>query len=177
VTKVYFPRELLPLSTVVTQLVDTSVGAVALALVLPFFGVGLTSGLLWLIPLIVLLVMLTTGIVLLASCANVFFRDAKHLVQLVMSFGIFFTPIFFEAGSFGPRGARLLMLNPLAPILEGLRLSIVEGHNLLHPLIGSTGTMVWSPWMLLYAAAWAIGGTIVSAIIFHRAEFKFAEYV
>lgn len=177
VTKVYFPRELLPLSTVVTQMVDTSVGAVALALVLPFFGVGLTTGLLWLIPLILLLVMLTTGIVLLASCANVFFRDAKHLVQLIMSFGIFFTPIFFDAGSFGPRGATLLMLNPLAPILEGLRLAVVEGHNLLHPLVGPAGAVVWSPWMLLYAAAWAIGGTIVSAIIFHRAEFKFAEYV
>jgi ABC-type polysaccharide/polyol phosphate export permease len=122
-------------------------------------------------------VLLTTGIVLLASCANVFFRDAKHLVQLVMSFGIFFTPIFFEASSFGPRGATLLMLNPLAPILEGLRLAVVEGHNLLQPLAGPAGVMVWSPWMLLYAATWAVGGTIASAIIFHRAEFKFAEYV
>lgn len=177
VTKVYFPRELLPLSTVLTQVVDTTVGAAALAAILPFFGVRLTTGLLWLLPLVLLLVLLTSGVVLLASCANVFFRDAKHLVQLVMSFGIFFTPIFFDASSFGPRGATLLMLNPLAPILEGLRLSVVEGHNLLLPLAGPTGVPVWSPWMLLYAAAWAIGGTIVSAIIFHRAEFKFAEYV
>jgi lipopolysaccharide transport system permease protein len=177
VTKVYFPRELLPLSTILTQMVDTMVGAVALAVVLPFFGVTLTTGLLWLFPLVLLLLLLTTGIVLLASCANVFFRDAKHLVQLVMSFGIFFTPIFFDATSFGPRGARLLMLNPLAPILEGLRLAVVDGHNLLRPLTGPGGVPEWAPWMLLYAAAWAIGGTIVSAVIFHRAEFKFAEYV
>ena len=177
VTKVYFPRELLPVSALLTQVVDTAIGAAALVVLLPLFGVRATSGLLWVVPLVLLLVLVTLGVSLLASCANVFFRDARHVVQLVISFGIFFTPVFFDASSMGPRGARLLMLNPLAPILEGLRLAIVQGHNLFVPLVGPAGATLWNPWTLAYAAAWAIFGTAASAIVFHRAEFKFAEYV
>jgi ABC-type polysaccharide/polyol phosphate export permease len=177
VTKVYFPRELLPVSALLTQVVDTAVGAAALLVLLPLFGVPATPALLWAIPLVVLLVLVTLGISLLFSCANVFFRDARHLVQMVISFGIFFTPVFFDAAAVGPRGARLLMLNPLAPILEGLRIAVVDGHNLLVPLVSPSGATLWNPWTLAYAAAWAILGTAASAIIFHRAEFKFAEYV
>ncbi len=177
VTKVYFPREVLPLSAVVTQVVDSAIGAAVLALVLPIFSVGLSSMLWWLPVLVALLILLTTGITLLASCANVFFRDAKHLVQIVVSFGIFFTPVFFNADTFGPRGARYMMANPLGPILEGIRLAVVDGHNLMVPLIGNGGTLVWSPWFLAWSAAWAVFGTLAAAVIFHRAEFAFAEYV
>jgi lipopolysaccharide transport system permease protein len=177
VTKVYFPRALLPLSAVATQIVDTAVGVAALIVVLPFFDVQLSRQLLWVPVLAALLVALTTGITLLASCANVFFRDAKHLVQLVMSFGIFFTPVFFNAEAFGVWGRTILMANPLGPVLEGLRLAIVQGHDLLSPLAGAAGGLVWSPWYLAWSAAWAIGGALGGALIFHRAEFAFAEYV
>jgi lipopolysaccharide transport system permease protein len=177
VTKVYFPRELLPVSAVLTQMVDTAVGAAALLVLLPLFGARLTPALLWVFPLVLLLVLATLAISLIASCANVFFRDARHIVQLVISFGIFFTPVFFDAASVGALGARVLMLNPLAPILEGLRFAVVQGHDLSVPLINAAGVTVWHPWTLAYAAVWAIVGSAASAIIFHRAEFKFAEYV
>jgi len=177
VTKVYFPRALLPVSAVVTQVVDTAIAAVVLALVLPLFDVHLSAALLWVPLLLVLLILLTTGASLLASCANVFFRDAKHLVQIVVSFGIFFTPVIFDADAFGPNGARWLMLNPLGPVFEGLRLAIVGGHDLTQPLMGARGALVWSPSFLVYSAVWAIAGTAVATVIFHRAEFKFAEYV
>jgi len=178
VTKTYFPREILPLASVLTQLVDAAIGVVALILALPFFGVPLSPALLWVIPLSLALVMITTGAVLLGSCANVFFRDAKHLVQLVLSFGIFFTPVFFDADAFGPSGSRLVMLNPLAPVLEGLRLAVVHGHNLFTPLASGSGEgLAWAPWYLGYAGLWAIGLLGASAIAFHRAESVFAEYV
>jgi ABC-type polysaccharide/polyol phosphate export permease len=177
VTKVYFPRQVLPLSAVVTQIVDSSVGAAALGLLLPFLGVKLSSALLW-VPLVaVLLVALTTGFTLIASCANVFYRDVKHVVQLVISFGIFFTPVIFNADAFGPKGIKLLMLNPLGPLLEGLRLAIVEGHNLWVPIRGVGGALTWSPWFLAWAAGWAILGGVIAAVIFQRAESAFAEYV
>lgn len=178
VTKTYFPREILPLASVLTQLVDAAIGTLALVIALPFFGVHLSLGFVWTFPLILALVMITTGAVLLGSCANVFFRDAKHLVQLVLSFGIFFTPVFFNATNFGSSGATLVMLNPLSPVLEGLRLSIVEGHNLLMPLVSASGEVViWAPWYLGYAGAWAVGLLTASAVLFHRAEQVFAEYV
>jgi len=178
ITKVYFPREILPLAAVLTQVVDVSIATIALGIALPFFGVGISAGLLWSPLLALLLVVLTTAATLLLSCLNVFFRDAKHLVQILLSFGIFFTPVFYAADAFGPGTARFVMLNPLAPVLEGMRLAVVVGHNLLVPLvIPSTGAVAWSPLYLAYSAIVGVGGLVASAVIFHRAEFVFAEYV
>jgi ABC-type polysaccharide/polyol phosphate export permease len=165
------------LSAVVTQIVDTSVGAVIVGLLLPLFGVWPTAAWVWIPVLVLALVLLTTGVTLLASCLNVFFRDAKHLVQIVVSFGIFFTPVFFKADTFGLRGLRYMMGNPLGPVLEGFRLSIVEGHSLLVPIVNAAGLVTWSPWYLVWSLAWGLFGTAAAAVVFHRAEFAFAEYV
>jgi ABC-type polysaccharide/polyol phosphate export permease len=81
---------------------------------------------------------------------------------------------------FGPIGARVMMLNPLAPLLEGLRLSVVYNHNLLDHLtiIGPKGAiLVWSPWYLMYSATWAVAVFLIGILVFHRVEGKFAEYV
>ena len=177
ITKTYFPRAILPIASVLTQLVDAAIAFVAVAIALPFFGVGFSLGLLWVVPIAVLLVFFTTAVTLAASCANVFFRDAKHLVQIVLTFGIFFTPVFFDASAFGHTGSRIAMINPLAPLLEGLRLAVVQGHNLARPLVDSAGLLTWTPLYLAYAAAWAIVGLLVTLAYFHRAEFDFAEYV
>jgi ABC-type polysaccharide/polyol phosphate export permease len=171
VTKIYFPREVLPLAAVATQAVDAAVGALVLVVALPLLGVRPSPALAWLPVLALLLGCLTVGLVLLLSCANVFFRDARHLVQLLLNVGVFLTPVFFDAAMFGPRGARLLMLNPLAPLLEGMRLVVVQRHDLLQAAAG------WSPWYLAYAAVWAVGALVVGAVVFHRAERLFAEYV
>jgi homopolymeric O-antigen transport system permease protein len=177
ITKTYFPRAILPIASVLTQLVDAAIALAALAIALPFFGVGFSLGLLWVLPVAILLVLFTTAVTLAASCANVFFRDAKHLVQIVLSFGIFFTPVFFDASAFGPTGSRVVMLNPLSPMLEGLRLAIVQGHNLARPLVDGAGLLIWTPAYLAYSAAVAIVGLLLTMAYFHRAEFDFAEYV
>ena len=177
VTKTYFPRELLPLASLLTQLVDLGVGAAVLAVALPLAGVGAWSGLVWLPLLVLLLVVLTTAACLLASCANVFFRDAKYIVQLATSFGVFFTPVFFNLDMWGERGARLLVLNPVAPVLEGARLALVDGHDLRVAIVSASGALQWSPWYLVYAAAFAALSAVLSAVLFHRAESRFAELV
>jgi ABC-type polysaccharide/polyol phosphate export permease len=177
VTKVYFPRVVLPLSTVVTQIVDSAVGAVALLVVLPFLGVRWSAAFGWIPLLAVLLILVTIGVTLVASCANVFFRDARHIVQVVMSFGIFFTPVFFNADAFGPKGVPILMLNPIGPVLEGIRLVVVDGHNLAVPITNAAGALTWSPWFLASTAGWAVVGTAVAAVVFQRVEFAFADYI
>ena len=180
VTKVYFPREVLPLAGLLAQAFDTLLGTAVLFVVLLVLGVAPGLSALWTPPLAVALVLFTTGCALLLSCANVFFRDVKYIVQVLLTFGIFFTPVFFEPEMFGALGAQLMMLNPLAPILEGLRLSLVEGHDLLDPLVvAGDGTQIlsWSPWYLAYVAVWALIFPVLSARFFHRLEFLFAEYV
>ena len=178
VTKVYFPREVLPLSSTLAQCFDAAIGLATLVVVLPFLGVRPSVALLWVPVLLLLLVLFTSAAALFLSCANLFFRDVKYIVQVLLTFGIFFTPVFFEPSMLGARASRLVMLNPLSPMLEGLRLCVVEGHNLLAALPATAaGAVVWSPWYLAYAAAWAVLGLLFSALLFHRAEFVFAEYV
>ncbi|HTE43798.1 MAG TPA: ABC transporter permease [Gemmatimonadaceae bacterium] len=180
VTKVHFPREVLPLSAILAQGVDSGIGALIFLFITPFLGIGLSAALVWLPIVLALLFCLTVAAGLLFSCANAFFRDVKYLVQMFITFGIFYTPIFYEPATLGPVGAKLIMLNPVTPLLEGLRLAVVEGHNLLVPLSVQAAkgmVVVWSPWYLAYSAAVAILGLLASALIFHRAEAVYAEYV
>lgn len=180
ITKVAFPRAVLPLSSLLAQVFDTAVGLLALALMLPFLGVRPSLAWLWIPVLATLLLLLTAGSALLLSCANLFFRDVKYIVQVLLTFGIFFTPVFFEPAMLGRTGARLVLLNPLAALLEGFRLTVVLGHNLWQPLLQTsahgTQQLAWSPWWLAYSALWAVGGLLGSALLFHRAETIFAEH-
>jgi len=180
VSKVYFPREALPLSAVLTQSFDSLIGSVVLLVLLPFLGLPVTWQWLWIVPLGFGLFLFTSGTCLFLSCANLFFRDVKYLVQILLMFGIFVTPVFYEPSMLGPTGAKLMMLNPLTPIVEGLRLALVQGHNLLEPLtqLSPAGPILeWSPWFLGLTAAWGVLGLGASALLFHRSEFLFAEYV
>jgi lipopolysaccharide transport system permease protein len=180
VTKIYFPREVLPLAATLAQVADSAIGLTALLVASLVFGVHFGAAALWAPVLLVLLIAFTAGSALIVSCANLFFRDVKYIVQVLLSFGIFFTPVFFEPEMFGPVGARLMMLNPIAPLLEGLRLSVVSGHNLLLPLVesGGKGTiLIWTPWYLVSSAAWALVMLLGGLVFFHRSEAKFAEYV
>lgn len=180
VSKIYFPREVLPLSAVLAQGVDTLVGSAVVMVALPFMGAKLTWALIWIPVLALLLFTLTAASCLFLSCANLFFRDVKYLVQVFLMFGIFFSPVFFEPGMLGAGRAELVMLNPIAPLLEGARLVIMQGHNLLEPIALGTGanpTDIWYPWFLGYATAWAVIGMVAGTMIFHRVQYLFAEYL
>jgi lipopolysaccharide transport system permease protein len=182
VTKIYFPREVLPVSAVLAQLFDTSIGALLLAIILfVFLGVGISLQILWVIPLVLCTLLFTTAVALLFSSGNLFFRDVRYLVQVILTFGIFFTPVFYEAVNLGPLGAQLVMINPLAPVLEGFRLAVVEHHNLAHALtvVSPAGkeVLVWHPGYLVYVAAWSLLGCGVTWLLFHKLEFIYAEYI
>jgi homopolymeric O-antigen transport system permease protein len=180
VTKIYFPREVLPLSSVAAQGFDTSIGLLTLVVILPFLGVRLHPSFVWVPLLLFLLVTFTTGVSMFLSCANLFFRDVKYIVQVVLMFGIFFTPIFFEPAMLGPRGAMLATINPLTGILEGLRLAVVDGRDLLHPIMGmvkGVERQIWNPWELVYSAVCAVSILFGSTLMFRRLQPLFAEYV
>jgi lipopolysaccharide transport system permease protein len=123
------------------------------------------------------LFVLTLAAGLFISCANLFFRDVRYITQLLITFGIFFTPVYYEPAALGARWITPQMLNPLSPILEGLRLSMVDGHNLFVTLRqASDGAVIWSPLYLGYSMLWAFGGLVLAALLFHRAQYRFAEY-
>jgi lipopolysaccharide transport system permease protein len=180
VTKIYFPREVLPLAATMAQAFDASVGITALIIAFTLLDIRPGAAALWAPPIAISAFLLTAGLALLVSCANLFFRDVKYIVHVLLTFGIFFTPVFFEPQMFGVLGARVMMLNPLAPMMEGLRFSVVLDHNLLETVVVQSrhgAVLAWSPWYLAYSFVAALAAFVVGLLVFHRAESKFAEYV
>jgi ABC-type polysaccharide/polyol phosphate export permease len=163
VTKIAFPRAVFPLSSVASQMFDFAIASAVILLVFLFAPISATLHLLWVPVLLALLFAQVVGLALLLSSANLFFRDVKYLVEVVLTFAIFFTPVFYSVSQFGERG-KLLLLNPVAPILEGLDAAIVQGR---------APDPVWTG----YAAAWALVLLVVTPAVFLRLEPKFAESV
>ena len=150
VTKVYLPRDIFPVASVLAQFVDFGIATVVLVVVLSIMRVGVSLQLVWVLPLVMLLLLLCIGLGILLSAASLFFRDVKYIVEAVITFAIFFTPVFYDITLFG-RWANLLMLNPVAPILEGLSAAVV--YHRAPPLAWiaySTGALA-VVWLLSYA--------------------------
>jgi lipopolysaccharide transport system permease protein len=163
VTKVAFPRAVFPLAATLSALFDFAIASAVVIVVLIIAKVGISVHVLWVPLLLGLLFMQTAGFALLLAAANLFFRDVKYIVEIIMTFAIFFTPVFYEAELFGKWG-KILMLNPVAPILEGLNAAVVH-HRAPDPR--------WT----LYAAGWALFLFTIGPAIFHRLEPQFAESI
>jgi lipopolysaccharide transport system permease protein len=73
-------------------------------------------------------VVLVSGIAMVVSAASLFFRDVKYIVEVLLTFGIFFTPVFFDVSMLGDKG-KWLLLNPVAPLLDGLGVCIARHQS------------------------------------------------
>jgi lipopolysaccharide transport system permease protein len=162
-TKIYFPRLVFPIAAIASQLFDFVIAGAVLVVVLTFFGVGVSILLLWVPLLVAILVILVLGLGILLSAANLFFRDVKYVVEVILTFAIFFTPVLYEAEMLGAR-AHLLLLNPVAPILEGLRACVI-----LH--------RAPDPFWTAYSACVAALLLVLSVGTFIRLEPLFAESI
>lgn len=163
VTKIYFPRLIFPVAAVASQFFDFLIASAVLAVLLAVLGVGASAELLWVPLLVAILVALALGLGILLAAANLFFRDVKYVVEVLLTFAIFFTPVLYEAEMFGSR-AQYLHLNPVAPILEGLRACVVL-HQAPDPL--------WTA----YSGGLAAVLLVVAVTSFTRVEPLFAESI
>ena len=163
VTKIYFPREILPMASVLANFFDFMVAAVFVTSVMAFTGGGASFHLFWLPLILLALVMITASFAVLLACANLFFRDVKYIVEVVLTYGILFTPVFYSAEMFG-RWKPLLLLNPMGAVLEALDSAVVL-HRAPDPL--------W----LCYAVLFGFLGVIVAGSVFKKAEPLFAQEI
>jgi lipopolysaccharide transport system permease protein len=164
VTKVYFPREVLPISAILVSAVDFLVSTSVLAALMLWYGVKPGSALLFVPFLLVLQVIFTTGVSLILSMANVFYRDVKYLVEALVTVWMFATSVVYPIDRVGGRLGMVLALNPMTPLVEAFRSAVLynrapDARAMLYVTVVS---------LFLLAASW---------LSFHRAEFKFAESV
>lgn len=174
VTKIYFPREILPVAAILTQCVDGTIGFCVLVIALPFLGATIGLAALWFPVLLLVLILLVSGLALLLAAANIFFRDVKYIVQVFLTFGIFFTPVVYEPSTFHGLARAALMANPFAGILVGLDLSLTRNMNLTATHM--TGTHVlWQPTDLIAPVLGTAILLVAGLGLFRRASAWFAE--
>jgi ABC-type polysaccharide/polyol phosphate export permease len=128
VTKIYFPKEIFPMASVLACFFDFMVAFTAMVIYLTVLNIGLSMYLLWVPVLLIVMILLVAGTGMIISASGLFFRDVKYIVEVFLTFGIFFTPVFYDAHMLGARG-KWLMLNPAAPLLDGLSACIVRHQS------------------------------------------------
>jgi homopolymeric O-antigen transport system permease protein len=164
VTKIYFPREVLPIAATLARLLDFAIAAVVLLVVMIYFRVPL-FGTTWLfLPIIIATqVALALGLGFAGATLNVFFRDAKHLVTLGLQIWLYASPVIYPVSSVPVQLRPLYFLNPMAGVVEAYRSVLLYGK--------------WPDLYLAWAAFVALAALVVGYWFFKRLELQFADVV
>jgi lipopolysaccharide transport system permease protein len=124
ITKVYFPRLALPLSAVVSGLVDFGVSFLMFLVIMAYYRIRPSAAMLWL-PLFLLLAVLTAlGVGLWLSALNAIYRDVRYVLPFLVQFWMFASPVAYASSLVPARWRWLYGLNPMAGVIEGFRWSL-----------------------------------------------------
>jgi lipopolysaccharide transport system permease protein len=164
ITKVYFPRLVVPLASVLSGIVDFALAFVVLLGMMFFYGIVPTVNVLWL-PLLFLLALVTSlGVGLWFSALNVEFRDVRYVVTFLTQLWLFATPIAYPSSMLPEPWRTLYGLNPMAGVVEGFRWALLGTNSAPGPMIAVSSTV-------------AIVILITGAFYFRRMERTFADIV
>lgn len=164
VKKVYFPREILPLSIVLSNLVQFLLTFIILIPALLFFNIKLGFGLLFL-PLIILFqIAFTLGLAYILSALNVFYSDVRHLLEIFLQIWFWLTPIIYPVILVPERFQSLYRLNPAVLFVESYRNSLLENKALS-----------FSALITLFLIG--IVSLILGHLVFNRYNKRFAEEI
>lgn len=163
ITKVYFPRMIIPAASVASGLIDFLVAFGFLIVLLFYYGVGLTLNFLVLPVLIILTSLLALGLGMWMSALNVKYRDIRYALPFLVQLGLFATPIIYPASRVPDKWRLLLWLNPLAGQIEAYRSAFLGKP------------FEWTGLAISAVLTFAI--LIYSAYAFRRMERSFADVI
>ncbi|MBN1920222.1 MAG: ABC transporter permease [Anaerolineae bacterium] len=128
ITKIYFPRLVIPLSGVFSSLVDFAIAFVVLLALMLVYGV-MPSARMLLLPALLLLALVTAlGFGLWLSALNVKYRDVGYLLPFLIQIWMYLTPVVYGSGLIPERYRFLLSLNPMTGVVEGFRWALLGGE-------------------------------------------------
>ncbi len=176
--KVYFPRVLLPMTAVFSNLVHFSLALLVLGVLLFVTGVNITIHALWVPVLIATQVIFLLGMGMMLSSLQVFYRDILMILDVLLLAWFFLTPVFYPFEQLGTSATILGVtfnpavvmrwFNPMASLIDGYR-------TVLWGTLGSGGPVSMNPAYLLRTLATAVLVFLVGYTIFSRAEHLFGE--
>ena len=127
ITKVYFPREILPLTYVFAALFDFLIASTVLIALLIYYRIPLTVNLIYCLPIMAILTLFIIAAALVLAAVQVRFRDVGVAVPIAMQVWMFASPVLYPVAAVPVRFRSIYELNPMAGILESLRLVILHG--------------------------------------------------
>jgi lipopolysaccharide transport system permease protein len=164
ITKVYFPRLILPLSSVLTGLIDFLVGSTILILMMIYYGIRPGFALAW-VPLFILLAIASgTAIAVWLSAINVRYRDVRHTLAFLAQLWLLATPIAYPSSLATAAWRPLIGINPMAGAVEGFRWAI-------------SGAGEPPGMLLLISATVSVVLLSTSFLYFRKMERTFADFV
>jgi lipopolysaccharide transport system permease protein len=164
ITKVYFPRLIVPLASVFSGIVDFLIAFVVLVAMMLYYGLAPTINVLWL-PLFLLLALVTSlGVGLWLSALNVEYRDVRYVVPFITQFWLLATPIAYPSSLLHEPWRTIYGLNPMAGVVEGFRWALLKSNAAPGPIIA-------------VSASAAIVILVTGAFYFRRMEKTFADIV
>ena len=164
ITKVYFPRLIIPVASVLSGVVDFVLAFIVLLGMMVFYGIYPTANVAWLPALLVLAFATSLGVGLWFSAMNVQFRDIRHTVPFITQFWLFATPIAYASSLLDEPWRTLYAINPMVGVVEGFRWALL-------------GTETEPGAMIAVSSAVAIALLVGGAFYFRRMEKTFADVV
>jgi lipopolysaccharide transport system permease protein len=164
ISKVYFPRLVLPLSTVLSTLIDFGVALLMMAVLMVMYHITPSLSLLMLPVLLFLILLLAVGIGLWTSALMVSYRDVAFVLPVLIQMLLYASPVAYSVAKVPAEYLNYYFLNPLAGLIEAFRWSIL-GRGEVH----------WGA--VAYSAVFAVASFIFGAFMFKKMEKKFADVI
>jgi lipopolysaccharide transport system permease protein len=163
ITKVYFPRLVIPAAAVAAGLIDLALASAVLIVMMPWYGIGLHPELLMLMPLVASATLFTAAVGAWSAAMNVKYRDVRYALPFAIQMLMFLTPIIYPVSFVPARWRWALGLNPMSGIVQGFR-DAVFGRAFQWPALALSFSM-------------AAGLALPAAFIFRRMEREFADII
>jgi homopolymeric O-antigen transport system permease protein len=164
ITKVYFPRVILPISSVVSGLLDFAISFAVFICIMFYYRIVPTKAVLWLPAFTLLAVFTALGVGLWLSALNALYRDVRYVLPFLVQFWMFASPVAYPSSLVPAKWRWLYGLNPMAGVIEGFRWALT-GHG-------------QPPGVLLAASSAAVGLLVLGGLVYyHAVEGKIADVV
>jgi lipopolysaccharide transport system permease protein len=162
ITKVYFPREILPLTYIGAALLDLLIATTVMAGLMLFYDVAITAQLLLVLPILIVLTLFVTAIALFLSAAQARVRDVGVAIALVLQLWMFASPVIYPLASVPERLRSWYVLNPMVGIIGNFRASVL-----------GTGGYDWQAFSIATVASILL--LPIAYIYFKRVELSVAD--
>jgi ABC-type polysaccharide/polyol phosphate export permease len=136
IKKIYFPREIFPLSITLAKIIDFFLASIVFVAYMIFYNMKINFNVLWFLPIFLIQFIFMFGLSLILSAANLFYRDIQYLLNLIILLLFYLTPVIYPVELLPIKYRFIVQLNPMAVLINAYRQSILGGGT---PKLSSLG--------------------------------------